>query len=93
MRSLGDAYVRSEFRQHKSASNPNHISQFMAEWRYYLKHIETSAASAEQNVRFGRNLSNINIEDLDEEKRGNLAKLQEEASRAGKTVPDSRSNS
>jgi hypothetical protein len=90
MRNLGDAYVRSEFRLHKSASNPNHISQFMTEWRNYLQHIEASAASNDQNVKVGRNLANIEV--LDEEKRETLSKLQNEATRAGKIVPDSEGN-
>ena len=90
MRSLGDAYVRSEFRLHKSASDPNHISQFMTEWRNYLNHIEASAESKEQYVKFGRSLTNI--EGFDEEKRGTLLNLQIEATRAGKIIPDPESN-
>lgn len=39
MRQLGDAYVKSEFRLHKSAK-PEQTTLFFTEWEKYLQHIE-----------------------------------------------------
>eukprot|EP00584_Thalassiosira_punctigera_P001763 CAMPEP_0172541506 /NCGR_PEP_ID=MMETSP1067-20121228/12308_1 /TAXON_ID=265564 ORGANISM="Thalassiosira punctigera, Strain Tpunct2005C2" /NCGR_SAMPLE_ID=MMETSP1067 /ASSEMBLY_ACC=CAM_ASM_000444 /LENGTH=145 /DNA_ID=CAMNT_0013327563 /DNA_START=10 /DNA_END=447 /DNA_ORIENTATION=- len=39
MRQLGDAYVKSEFRLHKSAK-PEQAAQFFVEWEKYLRHVE-----------------------------------------------------
>lgn len=35
-RSLGDEYVKSEFRLHKDIENPLHIVGFLASWQDYL---------------------------------------------------------
>ncbi len=92
MKRLGDAYVRSEFRLHKSATNPNHITQFMTEWRNYLHHIESVAATTgkEQSVKFGRSLPKV--EELDDEKKMTLTRLQNEATLAGRSIPGSGNN-
>jgi len=36
MRSLGDNYVKSEFRRHKDVTNPVYIMGFLAQWKMYL---------------------------------------------------------
>ncbi|KAI0926241.1 hypothetical protein AcV5_008752 [Taiwanofungus camphoratus] len=36
MRSLGDVYVRAEFRRHKEISNKVHIIGFLSQWKNYL---------------------------------------------------------
>ncbi|WFD42357.1 hypothetical protein MPSI1_000999 [Malassezia psittaci] len=36
MRSLGDDYVKSEFRRHQKISNPLHIVGFCSQWKMYL---------------------------------------------------------
>lgn len=36
-RSLGDKYVKSEFKLHKDIDNPLHIVGFLASWQDYLK--------------------------------------------------------
>ena len=43
MRQLGDAYVKSEFRLHKSVTKPEQLEAFFTEWRSYLDQIEFSA--------------------------------------------------
>mmetsp|Transcript_35457 Transcript_35457/g.76923 ORF Transcript_35457/g.76923 Transcript_35457/m.76923 type:complete len:129 (+) Transcript_35457:192-578(+) len=43
MRSLGDAYVKSEFRLHKAATDQQQLEQFYAEWTRYLQHLESTA--------------------------------------------------
>ncbi|ORZ22222.1 hypothetical protein BCR42DRAFT_405743 [Absidia repens] len=37
MRSMGDDYVKSEFRRHKSIDNPVHIIGFVSQWQEYLE--------------------------------------------------------
>ncbi|KAI0694642.1 ACN9-domain-containing protein [Cerioporus squamosus] len=36
MRSLGDDYVRAEFRRHKETTNKVHIIGFLSQWKLYL---------------------------------------------------------
>jgi len=43
MRQLGDAYVKSEFRLHKTATKPEQIEMFIAEWDKYLDQILMTA--------------------------------------------------
>ena len=42
MRELGDVYVKSEFKQHKSVTNPEQLEQFFDAWTSYLDHINFS---------------------------------------------------
>lgn len=39
-RTLGDAYVKSEWRLHRKAENPMHIIGFLTEWQLYAQHLE-----------------------------------------------------
>ncbi|KAK0213975.1 ACN9-domain-containing protein, partial [Armillaria fumosa] len=36
MRSLGDDYVKAEFRRHREVTNPLHIIGFLSQWKAYL---------------------------------------------------------
>ncbi|KAI6039847.1 ACN9-domain-containing protein [Pisolithus marmoratus] len=36
MRSLGDEYVKAEFRRHRTVTNPVHVMGFLTQWRKYL---------------------------------------------------------
>ncbi|KAL4932611.1 succinate dehydrogenase assembly factor 3 [Aspergillus undulatus] len=40
MRILGDSYVKSEFRAHRSTENPLHIIGFLTEWQLYAQKLE-----------------------------------------------------
>lgn len=40
MRILGDEYIKSEFRAHRSTENPVHIIGFLSEWQNYAQQIE-----------------------------------------------------
>ncbi|MCJ1331869.1 acetate non-utilizing protein 9 [Thelotrema lepadinum] len=40
MRLLGDEYIKSEFRAHRSVDNPVHIIGFLTEWQMYAQRIE-----------------------------------------------------
>ncbi|KKK12556.1 hypothetical protein P175DRAFT_0470570 [Aspergillus ochraceoroseus IBT 24754] len=43
MRILGDSYVKSEFRAHRSVDNPLHIIGFLTEWQLYAQKLEGDA--------------------------------------------------
>jgi len=36
MRSLGDDYVKAEFRRHREVDNPVYIIGFLSQWKHYL---------------------------------------------------------
>ncbi|KAF8274671.1 ACN9-domain-containing protein [Lactarius quietus] len=36
MRSLGDEYIKAEFRRHRDVTNPGHIIGFLSQWKVYL---------------------------------------------------------
>ncbi|KAH7912821.1 ACN9-domain-containing protein [Hygrophoropsis aurantiaca] len=36
MRSLGDDYVKAEFRRHKDVTNPVYVMGFLSQWKMYL---------------------------------------------------------
>lgn len=40
MRILGDEYIKSEFRAHRTTENPVHIIGFLSEWQMYAQQIE-----------------------------------------------------
>lgn len=40
MRSLGDAYVKDEFRKHREVENPLQVVGFLTQWKLYLDGIE-----------------------------------------------------
>lgn len=47
MKSLGDAYVKSEFRLHKKVTNQDQLSRFFTEWNMYLDQIQQTARARE----------------------------------------------
>jgi hypothetical protein len=40
MRTIGDAYVKSEFRSHQNVENPLHIIGFLTQWQLYAQQVE-----------------------------------------------------
>lgn len=40
MRSLGDDYLKAEFKRHKQADNPVHVMGFLLEWNRYLDELQ-----------------------------------------------------
>ena len=40
LRSLGDQYVKAEFKAHKNVENPLHIVGFLTQWQDYLKSVD-----------------------------------------------------
>jgi Zn-dependent oligopeptidase len=47
MKSLGDAYIQSEFRLHKNVTNQDQLSRFFTEWNMYLDQIQQTARARE----------------------------------------------
>jgi hypothetical protein len=45
MKSLGDTYVKDEFKKHKDVENPLQIVGFLTQWKIYLDGIEENMAT------------------------------------------------
>ncbi|CAJ1953324.1 unnamed protein product [Cylindrotheca closterium] len=91
MRSLGDAYVKSEFKLHKTVEKTVQLDAFFTAWEEYLNQVQQTARIKESSLSlgekeitasFGQHLS-PDIE-LSEEQEMQLEKLKEEASKAGR---------
>ena len=91
MRDLGNAYVRNEFKLHKSSSNAPQMERFLNEWEQYLQHIGQTARARQvqqttepnMKVSFGKDLPH-HVE-LSPEQTAQLEKLRKETgSVAGK---------
>lgn len=68
MRRLGDDYVRSEFRLHRTAK-PQHLEGFFSEWGKYLISLRT------RTDKIGRDLDESSRAVLNEEQRLKLMEL------------------
>lgn len=77
LRTLGDEYVRAEFRLHKKVEKPEALRNFFGEWERYLETIKT------QNGRFGKDLDQQNMQALSDAQK---TKLQELKAAAQKSV-------
>lgn len=64
MRSLGDEYIRAEFRRHRDVSNPGHIIGFLSQWKVYLDQLPVGPEA--QQFR-GKKLDPTTFEKLSEE--------------------------
>ncbi|KAL1744718.1 hypothetical protein HDZ31DRAFT_38069 [Schizophyllum fasciatum] len=72
MRSLGDDYVKAEFRRHRKVDNPLHIIAFLTEWKLYLDQLPKD----DNSVNFsGRKLDPMLIEKMSAEQLGQLYEL------------------
>ncbi|KIP08023.1 hypothetical protein PHLGIDRAFT_104900 [Phlebiopsis gigantea 11061_1 CR5-6] len=71
MRSLGDIYVKSEFRSHRRVDNPIHVIGFLSEWKLYLDQLP-----ADPSQPFtGRKLDPTLLERMSAEQIGQLYEL------------------
>jgi len=75
MRSLGDAYVREEFKLHKSAK-PQHLHGFFTQWIQYLEQMRAQGPG-----QWGVPLTAEQMAALTDEQRGQLELLQKAAER------------
>jgi len=72
MRSLGDAYVKSEFRRHKDASNPVHVMGFLSQWKMYLDELPRNPNT---DSFAGKRLEPVLFEKMSAEQLGQLYEL------------------
>ncbi|KAH9032663.1 ACN9-domain-containing protein [Lactarius pseudohatsudake] len=72
MRSLGDDYVKAEFRRHRDVTNPAHIIGFLSQWKVYLDQIPMGPGA--QHFR-GKKLDPTTFEKLSEEQLGQMYEL------------------
>jgi hypothetical protein len=71
MRSLGDRYVRNEFRQHRNAK-PEQVAAFYAEWNRYLNHMRYQKGAG---GAFGVEMSDAQRAQLNSDQVDKLRKL------------------
>ncbi|CUM63442.1 uncharacterized protein PRCAT00001017001 [Priceomyces carsonii] len=77
LRSLGDQYVKAEFKAHKSADNPLHIVGFLAQWQDYLRNIDGGSW-------MNGKLKQQELDKMSPDQIGQLYELMQEAQRIGK---------
>jgi hypothetical protein len=96
MRELGDAYIKAEFRLHRTVTKPEQLDNFFNEWEFYLDQIVMTARAkesistgaldedkaTESVFSFGKELPQ-NL-DLSAEQAEQLKQLKEEATSRGK---------
>ncbi|CAO1621364.1 unnamed protein product [Sympodiomycopsis kandeliae] len=68
MRSLGDNYLKDEFKRHKKVDNPLQIVGFLGQWKLYLDQMEGgSSTEGEKKIFEGKKLDAEQFEKLSEE--------------------------
>ncbi|KAG9093777.1 acetate non-utilizing protein 9 [Ceratobasidium sp. UAMH 11750] len=73
MRSLGDDYVKAEFKRHQKIDNPVHIIGFLSQWKLYLDQLDLSP---EESERFrGHGMDPTVFEQMSSEQIGQLYEL------------------
>ncbi|KDQ15923.1 hypothetical protein BOTBODRAFT_31376 [Botryobasidium botryosum FD-172 SS1] len=72
MRSLGDEYVKAEFRRHRDATNPVHIMGFLSQWKYYL---EDLSQNADGTGFKGKKMDPVIFEKMSSEQLGQMYEL------------------
>ncbi|KAL7417815.1 hypothetical protein BDY24DRAFT_373014 [Mrakia frigida] len=82
MRSLGDTYIKDEFRRHKTADNPLHIIGFLSQWKHYLDSMEKGELDK------GRMLDMDKLEKMSNEQVAQLYELMKETKDIWKTPED-----
>ncbi|KAG2017545.1 acetate non-utilizing protein 9 [Coprinopsis cinerea AmutBmut pab1-1] len=77
MRSLGDVYVKSEFRRHQKVTNSGHLLGFLSQWKRYLD--EMPKGREEAAGYRGKRLDPTVFEKLTEEQLGQLYEFKQAA--------------
>lgn len=76
LRSLGDEYVKAEFRAHKNIDNPLHIVGFLTQWQDYLRSLDGGS------WKDGK-LTQQDLDKMSPEQVGQLYELMQETQRLG----------
>jgi len=83
MRSLGDDYLKAEFRRHRETTNPVHIMGFLTQWKMYLDELPRS-----RDTRFsGKRLDPTIFEKMSKEQVGQLYEVMHVTKGLWKPVP------
>lgn len=75
MKSLGDAYVKSEFQRHKQADNPVHIMGFLLEWNRYLDQLQFQLSQDSSSGFRGKRMDDTLFDKMSNEQLGQLYEL------------------
>ncbi|TDL17955.1 ACN9-domain-containing protein [Rickenella mellea] len=86
MRSLGDDYVKSEFRRHRETTNPVHIIGFLSQWKQYLDELPKDPNDAQQWN--GRKMDPTVFEKMSAEQIGQLYELMHATKNVWKSQSD-----
>ncbi|KAJ2770646.1 hypothetical protein IWQ56_000043 [Coemansia nantahalensis] len=91
LRFVGDQYVRSEFRSHRTVTDKRFLDQFYAQWTAYLSQLreQTGAERSADAWNVGRSLDPELVSGLDDAKAEQLLELH----RASSGAPDQASGS
>jgi len=73
-RRLGDAYVKKEWRDHKTAA-PSFVGEFLGAWRAYASDLDLAA----DHRAVGRDLPSKLVGEMSDDQRATLARLEREA--------------
>mmetsp|Transcript_15652 Transcript_15652/g.30266 ORF Transcript_15652/g.30266 Transcript_15652/m.30266 type:complete len:109 (+) Transcript_15652:159-485(+) len=76
LRELGDSYVKKEFKDHKVAK-PEFVQMFMTEWQKYAQSL--AAQRSDGDTRFGLDLDEETIANMNADQRASLERLRQEA--------------
>lgn len=68
MRSLGDVYIKSEFRLHRKVTEPVYIMGFLSQWKMYLDGLPKNT----EEEYTGRKLDSTVYEKMSPEQLGQL---------------------
>ncbi|CAL1716093.1 unnamed protein product [Somion occarium] len=90
MRSLGDVYVKAEFRRHQKIDNPLHIIGFLSQWKLYLD--ELPAGPEGQHFK-GKKLDPTLIEKMSPEQVGQLYEVMQATKGVWRPPSDGNSDS
>ncbi|THH05917.1 hypothetical protein EW145_g4446 [Phellinidium pouzarii] len=90
MRSLGDDYVKAEFRRHRKTNNPLHIIGFLSQWKMYLDELPKSKDAGARWA--GRKLDPTVFEKMSSEQIGQLYELMHATKEVWKTPAELEAN-
>ncbi|KAI7862733.1 putative ACN9 family domain-containing protein, partial [Spinellus fusiger] len=78
MRSLGDDYVKAEFRRHKDVENPAHLVGFVSQWQDVTADHSLFNGAAFSREELGKKIDSRLIDKLSDEQIGQLYELRNE---------------
>ncbi|KAF9223293.1 ACN9-domain-containing protein [Gyrodon lividus] len=83
MRSLGDDYVKAEFRRHQKVTNPVHVMGFLTQWKMYLDELPQ-----DPSAKNFRKLDPTVFEKMSPEQLGQLYELMHATKNIWKQISD-----